>query len=88
VKERQSLWEGLAFSIMGDMEPIKIRWSQVGSPKQPETYRVQGVGDVKVQDGDITRYNEIGGDPWIDLYDATELGHSVKTYLIGHFTPA
>ena len=79
---------GLGLFYYGRMEPIKIRWSQLGQPKEAGTYRVLGTGDVKVQAEDISRYNEIGGDPWIDLYDATELGHSVKTYLIGHMTPA
>jgi hypothetical protein len=67
---------------------LQIRWSQMPEITGPNTYRVLGVGDVIVSEGDINRYNEIGGDPWIDLHDTTDFSHSVKTYLIGLLTPA
>lgn len=70
------------------MNVIKIRWSQLGGPKEAGKIRVLGVGDVEVSNENIARAEELGGDPWVDLYDATQFGHEVKTYLMGHLTPA
>jgi len=63
----------------------RLRWSQL----KPEvgTQRVSGVGDVEVSEEDIERAKEIGGDPWVELHDATTFGSPVRRYVLGLFTP-
>jgi hypothetical protein len=65
---------------------LKIRWSQL----RPEvgTQRVSGVGDVEVSEEDIQRAKEVGGDPWVELHDATTFGSPVRKYALGLFSPA
>ncbi len=64
---------------------LSIRWSQLSA--EVETQRVSGVGDVEVTEEDIQRAKEIGGDPWVELHDATTLGSPVRKYVLGLFTP-
>lgn len=64
----------------------QMRWSQL----KPEVgfQRVLEVGDVEVTDIDIKHAEEIGGNPWVELCDASTLGSKIKKYSLGRFTPA
>lgn len=63
-----------------------IRWTQL----QPVvgTQRVAEVGDVQVTQEDITRAQEVGGDPWVELHDCTTFGFAVRQYALGLFSPS
>ena len=63
-----------------------IRWSQL----EPVvgTQRVAEVGDVQVTQEDITRAQEIGSDPWVELHECTTFGCGVRQYALGLFTPS
>ena len=62
-----------------------IRWSQL----RPEVgdQRVSEIGDVQVTEEDITRANEIGGNPWVELHVVNTFGTFVRKYALGLFTP-
>lgn len=62
-----------------------IRWSQLSA--EVGTQRVSGIGDVEISEEDIQRATEIGGDPWVELHDATTFGSPVRKYILGLFTP-
>jgi hypothetical protein len=71
------------------VDTLKIRWHQLPKPTAPGTYRVPGVGDVVLSADDLKSFEEVGGDPWIELTDVTTFGgHSVRQYQIITFTPA
>jgi hypothetical protein len=63
----------------------KIRWSQLKPVVGVQ--RVSGVGDVEVTEQNIKEAGEIGGDPWVDICDATAFGAVVRKYALGLFTP-
>jgi len=63
----------------------QIRWSQLRPVVGVQ--RVSGVGDVEVTELDIKEAEEIGGDPWVDLCDATTFGDVVREFVLGLFTP-
>src|SRR5439155_20307717 len=62
-----------------------ISWSHL----KPEVgiQRVAQEGAVEVTDWDIQRATEIGGNPWVELCDATTFGAVVRKYALGLFTP-
>jgi hypothetical protein len=64
---------------------IHIKWSQL----KPEigVQRISEIGDVEVTERDRQRAVEIGGDPWVELCDATGFGAIVRKYALGLFTP-
>jgi hypothetical protein len=63
----------------------KIKWSQL-IPKIG-AQRLSEIGDIEVTESDIQRAAEIGGDPWVELCDATTFGAVVRKYALGRFTP-
>jgi hypothetical protein len=63
----------------------KIRWSQLKPVVGVQ--RVSGVGDVEVTEQNIKEAKEIGGDPWVDICDASTFGAVVRKYALGLFTP-
>jgi hypothetical protein len=69
------------------MSTIKVKWSALGNPTEPGTYRVSGVGQVEVEQEDINDAAEVGGDPFVELLDATTFGSTMKTFAVGHFIP-
>src|ERR687889_319206 len=64
-----------------------ISWQELGTPTQPGTYTVAGVGEVTVEQEDIEDARELGGNPLVELLDSTTLGHRVRQFSIGLFTP-
>ena len=64
-----------------------IRWSELGAPTEPGTYRVPGVGDVEVAQADIARAAELGGDPRVEVVMARSLQDPAKVFALGRFTP-
>ena len=66
-------------------EKPKIRWSQLKPVVGVQ--RVSGVGDIEVTEQNIKEAGEIGGDPWVDICDATAFGAVVRKYALGLFTP-
>jgi len=71
------------------VDTLKIRWHQLPKRVAPGTYRVPGVGDVVLSADDLKSFEEVGGDPWVELFDVTTFGgHSVRQYQIITFIPA
>ena len=66
-------------------ETKQIRWSQLSGGIG--TRRVSGVGDIEVTEEDIECVKEVGGNPWVELHDATTFGSPVRKYVLGLFTP-
>ncbi len=62
-----------------------IRWNLL----KPEigTKRVADIGDVEVTESDVERAKQIGGNPQVELCDATTFGCIVRKYALGLFTP-
>jgi len=62
-----------------------IRWSQL----KPEAgvQRVSLIGEVEVTEENIRDAKIVGGDPWVELYDATTFGSPLRKYVIGLFIP-
>ncbi len=54
---------------------------------EPGTYRVHRVGDVDVEQADIERAAELGGDPKVEIAKSTAFQNEVKTFVLGHFIP-
>ena len=64
-----------------------IRWSELGTPTVPGTYRVPGVGDVEVAQADIARAAELSGDPRVEVVMARSLQDPAKVFALGRFSP-
>lgn len=64
---------------------LLIRWSQLSA--EVGTQRVSGVGDIEITEEDIQRAKEIGGNPWVELHEATTFVSPVRKYILGLFTP-
>jgi hypothetical protein len=62
-----------------------VRWSQL--KPEARVQRVSRVGDVEVTEENIRAAQEIGGDPWVEVHDATTFGSPVRKYTLGLFTP-
>ena len=62
-----------------------IRWSELGAPTVPGTYRVPGVGDVEVAQADIARAAELGGDPRVEVVMARSLRDPANVFALGRF---
>ncbi len=60
-----------------------ILWSKLGSPTEPGTVRVEGLGIVEVSQGDIDIATSAGGDPEFDLEESTRMGDKMHRYLLG-----
>jgi hypothetical protein len=69
---------------MRNVKPL-IRWSLL----KPEVgiQRVPNIGDVEVTETDIERARQIGGNPQVELCEATTFGCAVRKYVLGLFTP-
>ena len=65
-----------------------IRWSDLGSPTEPGTYRVSGVGDVTVEQSDIDRASELDGDPRLEINESIALHDEVRNFVAGLFFPS
>ena len=65
-----------------------IRWSDLGSPTEPGTYRVSGVGDVTVEQSDIDRAAELGGDPRLEIDESTAFHDAGRNFVVGLFVPS
>ncbi len=65
-----------------------IRWSDLGSPTEPGTYRVSGVGDVTVEQPDIDRASELGGSPRLEIDESTAFHDEVRNFVVGLFIPS
>ena len=63
-----------------------IRWSELGAPTAPGTYRVPGLGDVEVTQADIARAAELGGDPRVEVVLAGSLRYPGKVFALGSFS--
>jgi hypothetical protein len=62
-----------------------IQWSQL----KPEVgiQRLSRVGEVEVTEENIRDANLVGGNPWVELHDATTFGSLIRRYVLGLFTP-
>ncbi len=60
-----------------------ILWSKLGSPTEPGTVRVEGLGIVEVTQSDIDGATSAGGDPEFDLNKAPTMGDKMHHYLLG-----
>ena len=63
-----------------------IRWSELGAPTAPGTYRVPGLGDVRVIRADIKRAAEMGGDPLVKVVLSRSFQHPETVFVLGCFT--
>ncbi len=60
-----------------------ILWSKLGAVSEPGDVRVKGLGIVAVTQGNIDDAKSVGGDPEVELVDATEMGDKMRRYLLG-----
>ena len=65
-----------------------VNWNtDLGSPSAPGEYTISNVGTVQVEQDDIDTAARLGGNPDVELLDATTFGRDVRHYVIGHFIP-
>lgn len=73
--------------ILGD-EKMQIEWSQITEGKQDDdNYIVSEVGQVFVSQYEIEKAQKLGGNPLVELRDATSADSDIPQYVVTKFIP-